>query len=72
MSCELRFCGRDGRVLNRRLLRLKPGIDGDCQRHRTPGLGRPSVGIRWRPPLAGAFITHLVSQSLPPTFCFQD
>ena len=30
----------------------------------------PSVGPRWRPPLAVAIVTYLVTQSLPLTFCF--
>ena len=43
MSCELRFCGRDGRALNRRLPRLKPSNDGDCWGCGTPDLEeRPS------------------------------
>ncbi len=44
----------------------KPSTDADCQRRRTPGLAwdRPSVGVRWRPPLAVVIVTHLVTRPL--------
>jgi hypothetical protein len=32
----------------------------------------PSVSVRWRPPLAVAIVTHLVTQSLPLTFCSRE
>jgi len=51
--------------LNRRSLRLKPSTDVDCQRRGTPGRRSAVVGVRWRPPLSVAIVTHFVSRPLP-------
>jgi hypothetical protein len=50
MSCELRFCGQDGRVLNRQFLRLKPSSGAVSQGSAClTGKYRLSMS-RWRPP----------------------
>ena len=44
------------------LLRPEPSRGADCQRFSMLDLERPSVSIRWRPPLSVAIVTHLVTQ----------